>query len=347
MKKFSVIAVLAVGLFGLLRGAGDATFWRQYVAAVADRGAAEAAKAVTPRIVLRGAGGALPRSPAEAESVSAEGLAVADEQAKNEGARALIVHRHGHRIHEYFAPGFNGAMEVAGGELSPALSALATGALVDNRRMSFADGVQSIRTAMQLSAIEGWRNPWSRAARQKFSLAAAPAFLLKDADGSLANTISQRVWQPLGASDAWLWGRDDTALRVDCCVVAHLDDWTRVGDLFLQQGSYAGERIVSTDWIRHLLAADAQGQRHPVWITRQQAWAGAEPPAAREVYWFDLGPDLRLWLVPRRALSVLHWASGSQRARDTAIPNIIIRGLTDSSPAVSGAAELNDIVPGH
>jgi hypothetical protein len=165
-------------------------------------------------------------------------------------------------------------------------------------------------------------------------------------DGTLAQTLSRRVWLPLQAGDAWLWGRDDTALRVDCCVVARLDDWVRVGDLFLGQGSYQGERIVSADWMRQLLAADAHGQVHPVWMTAQRPWTGAEPPAARDVYWFDLESDVRIWIVPRRGVVVLQWSRGDE-ASDTTLLNIILRGLTDQSPSIGGAAELNDIVPGH
>jgi hypothetical protein len=137
---------------------------------------------------------------------------------------------------------------------------------------------------------------------------------------------------------------DDARLRLDCCVVARLDDWMRVADLFLQQGSYQGQRIVSPDWIRQLLAADAKGQR-PVWLDAQQPWTGDEPPAAREVYWFDLGADLRLWLVPRRSLAILYWAD-ERKVRDTLVPNIILRGLQDQLPA-GGTTELNDLVPGH
>jgi hypothetical protein len=42
----------------------------------------------------------------------------------------------------------------------------------------------------------------------------------------------------------------------------------------------------------------------------------------------------------------LYWA-GSGHARDTQVPNTILRGLLDQAPAVSGGSELNDLVPGH
>jgi hypothetical protein len=247
-------------------------------------------------------------------------------------------------VFEYLAAGRSDSAQVEGGELSPAIAALSMGALVDARRVEPGAAIAALRAMTQPG--ESWRNPWSAAARQRFSLSPPPAVLTQDLDGSIANTISMRLWLPLGAADAALWGESDSRLHLGCCVVAGLADWMRVADLLLQQGSYQGQRIVSPDWIRQLLAADTQGQRHPVWLGEQRPWTGDEPPATRDIYWFDLGSDARLWLAPRRGLAVLYWA-GSGDARDTLIPNIILRGLLDQAPAVGGASELNDLVPGH
>ncbi len=221
--------------------------------------------------------------------------------------------------------------------------ALALGVLADNGRASFDAALQALRAAMP--PPRGWGNPWSRAARARFALRPAPPLLLQDADGDVPTTLSQRVWLPLRAAPASLWGRDDKALRVDCCLVARLDDWMRLGDLLLGQGSYEGERIASPDWMRQLLPVDANGRAQPAWLAQQAPWQGDEPPVARDAYWFDLGTDLRLWLVPRRGLAVLVWAQRSG-ARDTLIPNIILRGLNDQAPPVGGSG-LNELVPGH
>jgi hypothetical protein len=51
-----------------------------------------------------------------------------------------------------------------------------------------------------------------------------------------------------------------------------------------------------------------------------------------------------LWLAPRRQLAVLVWAD-AEVARDTLLPNVILRGLNDAAPAID--AGIGDIVPGH
>lgn len=343
MKKVLFTGVVIVAAMALMLLAGDYGYWVRYSAALTGVGAATRSRPPEPGLRIAGNAAGVPRATPEAENVLPAALEDAREQARSQDWRALVVHRHGHRVYEYYASGASGGTLLEGGELAALPFALAVGVLADNRRVSFDAALQAVREAR--TADSGWRNPWSRAARMRFSLHPAPPLLLQDADGDVARTLSQRVWLPLRAADAWLWGRDDQALRVDCCLVAQLDDWMRLGDLLLGMGSYEGERIASPDWIRLLLARDSAARVHPAWLAAQRSWSGDEPPVERDVFWFDLGTDLRMWLAPRRGLQILVWSHGD-RARDTLIPNIILRGLNDQAPSI-GNGDLQDLVPGH
>ena len=146
----------------------------------------------------------------------------------------------------------------------------------------------------------------------------------------IARLVSERLWQPLRAGDASLSGTPGASRR--CCIQARLDDWMRVGDLLLGTGAYLGERLVAADAVRAVLAG------------RQASWQGDEPLLARDGMTFDLQDGVRLWLAPRRQLAILVWGDAGA-ARDTLIPNIILRGLNDAAPAIGGGIE--DIVPGH
>lgn len=237
-----------------------------------------------PGVRIAGAGEALPRAGAEAEFILPEALAAAREEAARQGARALIVHRRGHRVFEHFAAGRSGITQVPGGELGAAV--------------------------LQLALQE----PESPA-----DLAAAAAL------------VSERLWLPLRGGDAFLIA-DGGNVR-QCCIRAALDDWMRVGDLLLGTGAYRGERIVSADAVRQLLAAHVPAPAR-----------GDEPLLARDGTAFDLAPELRLWLAPRRSLAILVWGANDQ-ARDTLLPNLILRGLNDPAPAIGG--DIGDMVPGH
>ena len=65
---------------------------------------------------------------------------------------------------------------------------------------------------------------------------------------------------------------------------------------------------------------------------------------ARDGIAFDLADGARLWLAPRRGLTMLVWAEGVQ-AHDTLLPNILMRGLNDAAPSIGG--DISDLVPGH
>lgn len=226
----------------------------------------------------------LPRARAEDELVLPEALQAAHAEAGRRGVRAFIVHRHGHRIYEYFAGGAAGTSMVDGGELAQVVLALALHQPGEGQ----ADAARA------------------------------------------AALVSERLWLPLRAEDAWLVDRDGS-LPCRRCIEARLDDWMRVADLVVGTGTWLGERIVSADAVRAILA------RH------RASWQGDEPFLARDGTAFDLGEGVRLWLAPRRALTMLVWADGPA-ARDTLLPNILLRGLNDVSPVIG---EVSDLVPGH
>ena len=148
----------------------------------------------------------------------------------------------------------------------------------------------------------------------------------------VAALVSGRIWQPLRAADAWLVEKGASSPR-SCCIHAQLDDWMRVGDLLNGQGAYLGERVLPADAVRGFLAGH-----------QAEASRGDEPLLARNGLAFDLQPGVRIWLAPRRQLIMLVWADAAA-ARDTLLPNLILRGLNDASPAISG--DISDLVPGH
>src|SRR5690606_20069386 len=63
----------------------------------------------------------LPRATAESEFLAPAALEAARAEAARQGFDALVVHRHGHRVFEYFASGRDGSVELDGGELAAAV----------------------------------------------------------------------------------------------------------------------------------------------------------------------------------------------------------------------------------
>ena len=69
----------------------------------------------------------------------------------------------------------------------------------------------------------------------------------------LSEAVSEQLWTPLGmAHDAsWLQnkpGRDGVAIGY-CCLQATSEDYARFGQLYLQNGIWAGERLLPEGWV--------------------------------------------------------------------------------------------------
>lgn len=352
MRKLLLLGVAALLLLGaLMLSAGDFGFWRRYASALASGDAVLKTSHIEPRVLVEGDGPrAPPRATAEDQGLAAEAMAEALAQARAGGSRALVVHRRGHRIAETFAEGTNEATLVAGGDLARLVPALAAGLLAEDRNIDEAEALRVIDRLARAGASGTWLNPWSRQARLRFGTAGEP-FLPGTMQTPPAEFVSRRLWQPLGAGDAWLWGKDVATARFDCCMVAALGDWMRLSDLLLGLGEREGERIVRSQWVFSLMPAPEPGAAPRLrWLASPAEFGGEEPPAARDTVAVDLASDLRLWLVPSRQLAVLHWAADTEAARDPAIPNILIRGITDARPASlhgGGETAIGDLVPGH
>jgi hypothetical protein len=354
MKKRWLLAIGALVLLAVaMRAAGDLPFWQRYAAALSRGSPVLPAGDIQPHLRMAGDGPrAAPRASAVDQGLAPEAVEAALAQARAQQSRALIVHRRGHRIAETFGADVGEDTLVAGGDLATLLPALAAGVLAEEGRVEASEALKAIEQQVRNNALGNWRNPWSQAARAKFSADAVP-FLAAAWSPAAPEFLSQRLWQPLGAGDAWLWGADAKTARIDCCTVARLGDWMRLSDLLLGQGVREGERIVSPQWVRTLMASPEPGAAPRLkWLAEPAEIGGDELPAARDAVAIDLSPELRLWLVPSRQLAILHWASDAATARDTAIPNLLIRGIVDAHPAAihdgqSSGVAISDLVPRH
>jgi CubicO group peptidase (beta-lactamase class C family) len=150
--------------------------------------------------------------------------------------------------------------------------------------------------------------------------------------------VSQALWRPIGAGDAWLWlDRPDGTAHADCCMLARQGDWIRVGELLVRDGNYRGEEVIRPGWVGSYVRLG------------NVAFAGTEPYALGDVFVVQGSGGNRLWVVPSMHLVILRM--GRTRARgadwdDSHIPNLVIRGARDYR-APQARSNLSDIVPGH
>jgi CubicO group peptidase (beta-lactamase class C family) len=165
---------------------------------------------------------------------------------------------------------------------------------------------------------------------------------------SYAEYLSQTLWRPLGAGDAWLWlDRQGGESHVDRGLLARQGDWIRVAELLVKDGNYRGAELIRPGWIAQMVRP-ARGNKDYGAYLRLGVQAGAEPYAT-PVWVVGTEGGNRLWVVPSLGLSVLRIArAASSGWDDSRIPNLIIRGTQDFVPARAHAGtDLSRQVPQH
>lgn len=66
----------------------------------------------------------------------------------------------------------------------------------------------------------------------------------------LAEYLSTRIWQKLGAESDAAWAIDPTGQETGyCCLVAVLRDWGRLGLMLANDGAWNGQQIVPRQWL--------------------------------------------------------------------------------------------------
>lgn len=74
----------------------------------------------------------------------------------------------------------------------------------------------------------------------------------------LADYLSEKIWQPMGAESDATWPIDAGGHEIAyCCINATLRDWGRLGMLLANGGSLNGRQIVPADWVRETTTASA------------------------------------------------------------------------------------------
>lgn len=112
--------------------------------------------------------------------------------------------------------------------------------------------------------------------------------ILEAATGrSYARHLSERIWQPAGAADAYVrLDRPRGNTRTFCCIQASARDWARIGQLVLDRGVGAHGRALNEHSIATMLApsplSPAHGMvwsREPVLLVPRSVQAGRAAPA--------------------------------------------------------------------
>jgi CubicO group peptidase (beta-lactamase class C family) len=377
-----VVGVAGLALLGLALGL---SLWRARLAPFLHRAAAPVYE---PRELVQGGNQPpAPRVAPEQEQLEPAGLEAAAVYAGAHGSRALIVSRHDHIVFERYWEGTNFDTLADAQSFTPLLAALAAGVAVSHRQIGWPDepvgafisewghdprGAITVRNLMQMSS--GLARPAGSglptdltAAALSAALAATPglrraeqatdpqllALVLERATSQrYASYVSQSLWRPIGAGDAWLWlDRPGGTAHADCCMIARQGDWIRVGELLVTDGNYRGDEVMRPGWVALMRTPSRSDPAFGAYVrVAARAAPGQEPYATRDVFVVEGAGGNRMWLVPSLQLAIV--CTGAPAGRDAAwddtrVPNLVIRAARDYLPPAQPGAEVSALVPGH
>lgn len=105
--------------------------------------------------------------------------------------------------------------------------------------------VKALRQFNTREAPPNTRNSYSSADTEVLGLVVSRAVHMP-----LADYLSSRIWQKLGAESDAAWAIDPTGQEVAyCCLVATLRDWARLGLMLAHDGAWNGQQIVPRQWL--------------------------------------------------------------------------------------------------
>ena len=162
--------------------------------------------------------------------------------------------------------------------------------------------------------------------------------VLEQATGErYANYLSTRLWQPLQASDAYLWlDRPQGNPKPFCCLFATPRDWARVGQLFLDRGRVNGQQIVPESWLEKMKRPSpfVSSYGYHIWLkarTKEKPGvydrSSSQPFLAQDTFYLDGASNQRVYIIPDQDLVIVRVGERPKQWDDSVIPNTLVKSL--------------------
>jgi len=168
--------------------------------------------------------------------------------------------------------------------------------------------------------------------------------VLESATGKpYAEYLSERIWQRIGAEDAYVWNYEPTGFpRTYSALLARAKDWLRVGLLIKDRGLLNDDQIISSELIDQITASSEVNPNYgwQTWLGRQYetqrfynddktgpSFASAEPFDTSDMIYFDGIGGQRVYISREKNLVVIRVGDLRFDWDDTHLPNLVMRAL--------------------
>ncbi len=149
-----------------------------------------------------------------------------------------------------------------------------------------------------------------------------------------ARYLSEKLWRPMGASDAFVWlDHPEGTAKTTCCIFATARDWARVGQLILHNGQRNGQEIIPAAWLDEMTQPSRFDPDYGYLIWRGSPQGSrrndrSEAFLADDLLYLDGLFQQRVYIVPSRRLVIVRIGEDPHHWDDAFLPNTLLRALT-------------------
>lgn len=151
--------------------------------------------------------------------------------------------------------------------------------------------------------------------------------------------LSRRLWQPLGAADAFVaLDRPGGLARTASALMARPEDWLRLGLLFADGGRIDGKQVVPARWIEAMRTPSSANPNYGLhlWLASPHAAMrrynaavpvgvpAREPFLAPDMVFFDGAGAQRVYVSAKEKLVIVREGAGTLQWDDSALPNLVV-----------------------
>jgi len=156
-----------------------------------------------------------------------------------------------------------------------------------------------------------------------------------------ADYLSEKLWQPIGASEAALWlDRDGGSARTFGYLFATASDWGRVGQLLLHEGEWNGKRVISREYLREMLEPSPSEPTYGlgIWLANDDHQRREDEPPflAPGIFYLDGRLKQRVYVIPSHDLVIVRVGENARGWEESALPNAVLKGAAGESANLPG-----------
>ena len=158
-----------------------------------------------------------------------------------------------------------------------------------------------------------------------------------------AEYLSEKIWKPLGASDAYVWPYLPNGMaRTYTSLFARAEDWLRIGIMLKDHGQFEGRQIVPDEWIDAMIKPSPHNPNYGlhIWLASpllKERWYDDPVPGTGiltgeewldpGIFFLDGSGGQRVYVSRAEDLVIVRLGITYGGWDDSALPNAVIRAL--------------------